>query len=128
MNASYWLRHPERIFPRVLYFAWERMNSEKPWLCPSSVRYCERNLTRSMAGLEFGSGRSTTWFAGKLARLCSVEHDPIWYQRVRSRTASARLANVDYRLVPLDHPESDPERSFICHGAQVRRRCRRVHR
>lgn len=68
MNLSYWLHHPDHIFARVRYFAWEPMNMDKPWLCPSSVRFCDLNLTRSMTGLEFGSGRSTAWFAGKLVR------------------------------------------------------------
>ena len=55
--------------------------------------------------------RSTAWFAGKLGRLVSVEHNPGWYERVRARLASENLTNVDYRLIPLDHPESDPERA-----------------
>ena len=28
MNLRYWLRHPDRIFARVGYWAWGRMNSE----------------------------------------------------------------------------------------------------
>jgi len=111
VNLSYWLRHPDRIFARVRYFAWERMNMDKPWLCPSSVRFCDLNLTGSMTGLEFGSGRSTAWFAGRLERLVNVEHNPGWHERVQARLASQNLTNVDYRLIPLDHPESDPERA-----------------
>lgn len=110
MNLTYWLHHPHRIFARVRYWAWERMNPDKPWLCPSSVRFCDRNLTRSMSGLEYGSGRSTAWFAGKLGRLVSVEHHPGWHEQVRTRLAS-RNVKVDYRLVPLDHAESEPERA-----------------
>lgn len=110
MNLRYWLRHPDRIFARVCYWAWERRNPDKPWLCPSSVRFCDQNLTRSMIGLEFGSGRSTAWFAEKLGRMVSVEHHPVWYKRVKARLVSRDLTNVDYRLVLLDHPETTPER------------------
>jgi hypothetical protein len=110
MNLSFWLRRPDRIFARVRYWAWERMNPDKPWLCPSTVRYCDQNLSSSMTGLEFGSGRSTAWFAGKLGRLVSIEHHSDWYEQVRARLASRKLTNVDYRLVPLDHQQSEPER------------------
>jgi hypothetical protein len=111
MNLRFWLRHPGLIFARARYWAWERMNPDKPWLCSSSIRFCERNLTGSMVGLEFGSGRSTAWFADKLGRLVSVEHHPGWHEQVRARLASRNLVNVDYRLVPLDHSESEPERT-----------------
>ncbi len=111
MNITYWVRHPDRILARVKYWMWERANPDKPWLCPSSVRFCDQNLTRSMIGLEFGSGRSTVWFAGKLGKLTSVEHHSGWFERVRTRLASENLTNIDYRLVPLNHPESEPELS-----------------
>jgi len=62
-----------------------------------------------MTGLEFGSGRSTVWFAGKLRRLTSVEHDPDWFATISRKLADAGLRNVDYRLIPLDHPKSAPE-------------------
>jgi Methyltransferase domain len=111
MNLSYWLHHPDRILSRVRYFVWERMNMDKPWLCPSSVRFCDLNLTATMIGLEFGSGRSTVWFGQRLGRLVSVEHHSGWHARVRDRLESQNLINVDYRLIPLDHPELEPERA-----------------
>jgi hypothetical protein len=63
-----------------------------------------------MRGLEFGSGRSTSWFAGLLGRLTSVEHDSAWYQEVKAKLATNNVTNVDYRFVALDHPEAEPER------------------
>ena len=47
----------------------------------------------------------------EVERLVSVEHDPDWYERIRIRIASAKLTNIDYRLVALDHPEPEPERA-----------------
>ncbi len=111
MNVKYWMTHPDRILPRIKYWAWERRNPDKPWLCPSSVHFCDRNLNDSMVGLEFGSGRSTGWFAQKLGKLTSVEHHSGWYDRVSARLNLQNLPNIDYRLMPLDHPESEPERS-----------------
>jgi predicted O-methyltransferase YrrM len=62
-----------------------------------------------MTGLEFGSGRSTVWFAGKLRHLTSVEHHSGWHEVVKEQLARAGCTNVDYRFVPLNHPESEGE-------------------
>lgn len=111
MNLGHWLRHPHRVPARIRYWLWERWNADKPWLTPGAVSYCERHLTTTMTAVEFGSGRSTAWFAKCVGHLTSVEHDRQWYDEVRAMLARAGLANVEYRLVPLDHSEDVPEQS-----------------
>lgn len=101
-NPAYWLRHPHLILPRIRYWRWEREHPDAPWLCPGAIEFCEQHLTRDMIGLEFGSGRSTAWFAKRLGRLTSIEHDRAWYERVRQKLAQRGCDNVDYRFVPLD--------------------------
>jgi len=110
MRIRFWLHHPWLVFGRIRYWFWEKRNPNKPWLCPGTVRFCESHLTKSMSALEFGSGRSTRWFAGQVGHLISVEHDSGWYEQVRQQIAAAAVTNVDYRLVPLNHPESEGER------------------
>jgi hypothetical protein len=63
-----------------------------------------------MTALEFGSGRSTRWFSRLVGHLISVEHDSQWFEVVRQQLAET-CKNVDYRLVPLNHPRSEPERA-----------------
>jgi len=62
-----------------------------------------------MKAMEFGSGRSTRWFSKLVGQLTSVEHNSRWYEQVRQQLVDAKIANVDYKLVPLNHPESEPE-------------------
>jgi predicted O-methyltransferase YrrM len=109
MNLAYWLRRPGSVLPRVRYWLWERQNPDKPWLCPGTIDFCEKNLRKPMKGVEFGSGRSTIWFADRLGSLTSVEHAPQWHAQVRKMLSDRGVANVDYRLVALDHPEEQPE-------------------
>jgi len=66
----------------------------------------ERWLTRDHVGIEWGSGRSTLWFAARVRRLLSVEHHPGWHEFVSSSLAGHGLTNVDYRLCPCE-----PERA-----------------
>lgn len=109
MAIWFWLRRPRMALARLRYYFWERANPDKPWLCPGTVAFCETHLDKSMLALEFGSGRSTLWFAKRVGRLTSVEHDQSWYEVVNARLADERLDNVDYRLVPLNHPISERE-------------------
>jgi hypothetical protein len=109
LNIKYWLRRPHLIWPRLKYWLWEITNRDKPWLCPGAVDYCTEVLTKSMQAIEFGSGRSTAWFAQRVGRLTTVEHSPRWYARVRSTLEQKQLSRVDCRLVPLDHPEAEAE-------------------
>jgi hypothetical protein len=109
MNLTYWVRNPGFIIPRLKYLLWEYRNPDKPWLTSGAVAYLEKVLDKGMTGFEFGSGRSTRWFAQKLGSLVSIEHDEAWYHRVRAMLDRAGATNIDYRLVPLDHPVTQPE-------------------
>ena len=109
MKFWFWVRRPRMAVARLRYWLWERRNPDAPWLTPAAVRFCESALSPAMRAWEFGSGRSTPWFAARVGHLVSVEHDPAWYATVRERLAAARVTNADYRLLPLDHPEAEPE-------------------
>jgi hypothetical protein len=112
MAVTFWLRRPRMLLARLRYRAWERSHPDKPWLCPGTVAFCEAHTSRSMTALEFGSGRSTRWLSSLVGHLTSVEHDKGWYEKVRRGLDGAGADNVTYLLVPLDHPESEPERDW----------------
>jgi predicted O-methyltransferase YrrM len=82
----------------------EHAHPDYPWLTPEAVRLLTSMLRRSDRGAEFGSGRSTIWFAERVGHLTSVEHDKLWHQRVSARLRELGLANVDYILAPRDQP------------------------
>lgn len=111
MRLVFWLSHPRLLFHRLRYWLWERLEPGRPWLCPGTVRFCERHLEPSMRVLEFGSGRSTTWLAAMVGHVISIEHNEVWYRKVRETVAAKGQANVDLRHVPLDHPEAEGERA-----------------
>jgi Methyltransferase domain len=91
----------------VFYRAYELAHPDEPWISQGAVRFLDANLDRKGSGLEWGSGRSTTWFAKRLGSLTSVEHDRGWAKAVRQRLAAAEVRNIDYLEVPLDHPQSE---------------------
>ena len=85
-----------------------------------------------MRGFEWGSGRSTVWFSRRSRELVSIEHDPLWFQRVSRWLKRANITNVDYRLLPT-RPENlyvsaiqcfpDEHFDFILIDGQCREEC-----
>ncbi len=80
-----------------------RTHPGHPWLTPTANELLRTMLRPSDTGLEFGSGRSTLWFAARVRQLTSVEHDKTWYDDVSARLRQSAL-EVDYLLAPRDVP------------------------
>jgi predicted O-methyltransferase YrrM len=97
-------RTPRYIYHRARQMAYERGHGDDPWLTPAAIRLLGTLLRPADRGLEFGSGRSTIWFARRVAALTSVEHDQRWHETVSARLKSHGLGNVDYILAPEDRP------------------------
>ena len=97
-------RTPRYIYRRTRQLFYERANPDAPWLTPAATGLLGTLLRPGDQGAEFGSGRSTLWFAAHVAALTSVEHDRRWYEMVTARLAERGLSNVDYVLAPEDQP------------------------
>lgn len=93
---------PGYIAARLKEIAYQRRNREMPWLTEGANQFLQTYLRPSDVGLEFGSGRSTLWFAARVGKLVSVEHDRDWYGRVSESLAQKKLLNVDYRCLEGD--------------------------
>jgi predicted O-methyltransferase YrrM len=71
----------------------------RPWTTPASILFFDKVLTKQMIGLEYGSGRSTLYFADKLKKLVSIEHYEGWYDKVANQLEKNRIENVEYHLI-----------------------------
>jgi predicted O-methyltransferase YrrM len=101
---------PRYLINRLSLQAYERKHPDSPWLTHSMIETLETWLRPSDIGLEFGSGRSTLWFAKRVGHLISVEHHPQWYAKVKQQLHHTGLADrVDYRL--LEDGKTDSETS-----------------
>ncbi|MGH3205249.1 MAG: O-methyltransferase [Streptosporangiaceae bacterium] len=100
------VRHltPRYVYNRARQFAYERRHPDDPWLTPAAIALLCSLLRPADRGAEFGSGRSTLWFARRVAALTSVEHNKRWHEAVSARLEAQGLGNVDYILAPEDQP------------------------
>lgn len=93
------------IVARLREIAYQRRSKNLPWLTEEANNFLENYLLASDTGLEFGSGRSTLWFAKRVKHMVSLEHDCSWHKTVLEKLSQERLTNVDYRY--LDADEND---------------------
>lgn len=104
------LFRPLYLVGRLQNWIYEKRHPDHPWLAPDAIAWLEQNLHPDMRGWESGSGRSTLWFAKRLAHLTSIESDAAWFAQVTRMVADSGLTHVDLRHIPLDHPEADTYR------------------
>ena len=92
MTLSGWLHYPA---------AWWRARygrtPERPWIVPAAIGWLRRRIRADWSVLELGSGRSTSWFARRAARVLSFEDNEFWHDLTRERLAEAGSGNVDLR-------------------------------
>src|SRR5881296_3104277 len=89
---------PRYIVNRIQLLIHERTHPDSPWLSQAMIEILGSWLQPQHQGLEWGSGRSTLWFAQRVNHLISIEHDESWYRSIDSQLKKTKLGNVDYRL------------------------------
>ena len=80
--------------------AYRWTHRDAPWLTPQANAQLESWLKPGFAGFEWGAGRSTVWLGRRVAALTSVEHDEVWYERVRARLGREGLGSVTLLRYP----------------------------
>ena len=99
LNRSFRHWTPRYIADRLRLMVEQRRHPDSPWLTSSMVSILETWLKPTDFGVEWGSGRSTVWFARRTRKLMSVEHNPDWQNHVRKTLAREGLSSrVDLRL------------------------------
>lgn len=110
------IRHltPRYIWSRLNEKQYQRRFPDHPWLTETANCILASYLRSTDVGLEFGSGRSTLWFAKRVQHLTSVEHDHTWHCRVSQLMTASHIENVDFHLIPDDvPPDSGNEARYV---------------
>jgi predicted O-methyltransferase YrrM len=91
---------------------YEEANQSDPWFVPEATRYLDKILKPNFVGLEWGTGRSTIWFARRVKKVNSIEGKRSWFHKVKknlikeglSKKVSLQLAEVttDYNFKPYE--------------------------
>lgn len=105
LHTTGWLHSLEKNSPIT------ENGSPLPWLNYPLVELLEERLTRDHSVFEYGSGFSTLFYAQRVRRIVSVEHDSNWFDKLQSTVPD----NVKLIHCPLDEDGSYC-RTVIHHG------------
>ncbi len=96
------LRHlsPRYVVDRSAVTVWQRRHPFAPWLTSTAVDLLTGWVQAKDTVFEWGSGRSTAWFAAHAGRVISVEHNPNWYESVSQQLSTSMSDSVERHLRP----------------------------
>ncbi len=80
------------------------MKKLSPWFKPDVVNHLSTLLKPEWVMLETGCGDSTIWYAERVKKVVSFEHDPEWAVKVRKFILEGDVRNIDLHLDP-DYPK-----------------------
>lgn len=109
------LRHwtPRYIYDRSREKFYRASHPDTAWLTPAANEILDSWLGKEDKGLEFGSGRSTLWFARRVRELDSVEHQAGWHARVSEMLKESGLENVRYHLHVRDADDNPGDSDYV---------------
>lgn len=114
--------------------AFEVRNPDAPWLTREAVEFLAGWLLKDYNGLEWGSGKSTLWFAKYAHHLISIEHHAGWFREISLKLKKNKLDNVTYyhcpdissgasEYVKIAHNFSKESFDFILIDGELRDHC-----
>lgn len=113
MNRTFAHISPSYIKDRVLLGLNQRLYPDHPWITADATILLADLLRPEDISVEFGSGRSTIWFANKVNHLTSIEHNSVWFDIVNHKIEQHGLkSKVDYRLCKTAQEYSEQANSF----------------
>ncbi len=69
-----------------------------PWVTYSFIDFIKPRLKPDMELFEYGSGNSTWFYAARVKKVISIEHDSHWYEKVKTNNPS----NAEMIFTSLD--------------------------
>jgi len=91
------------------YLRFQKKHQDYPWLCPDAIKALKELLPNQDIGFEFGSGRSTTFFAPFFQVYWSIEHHAEWYESVNNNLKEQNVDHVRLNYIPPDTTFSEPK-------------------
>lgn len=75
------------------------LSDEKPWIPFKSYVYLKKIIKKDMFVFEYGSGGSTLFFAKRVRKVISVEHNEIWYLKLKKIIEFKNYKNCKITLI-----------------------------
>jgi hypothetical protein len=86
--------------------SWYDSRFPKPEMTEEEFSFLASHLTKDDIMIEYGSGHSTPNLAPRVKELWSIEHHPVWHEKVLKMCEE--YDNVKHVLIELDEPRIAP--------------------
>ncbi len=83
----------------------DRSGKPLPWFSYPMIYFLEKRVKPQFTVFEFGAGNSTLWWAKKVSRVISCEHNVEWYNLVQ-KTAPSNVQLIYIDLSQNNYPET----------------------
>lgn len=107
LTPSYLFYRVARPVLKVNYKLFKGLHPNRPWLSQLAILFFEKNLTKDMVGLEYGSGFSSVFYAQRIKHLVAIEHHEEWYQKINQLFKDQNLTNIEYHFIPPKGKRAD---------------------
>ena len=104
---------PRYIYNRVALVWYEKRHPDAPWLTVAAIAALESLLKPTDVGFEWGSGRSTRWFARRVAHLTSIESNRAWLNRVSQMLSAEQRTNVELKWITCDEADREQLDAYV---------------
>lgn len=86
-----------------LKYALKKSNYKSaPWIAFDAVDYLQQRLDKSQIVFEWGSGRSTLWFASRVKSITSIEDNEHWFNDLNNKIKNSSIDNITLLLKTMD--------------------------
>jgi predicted O-methyltransferase YrrM len=111
---------PRYVLDRVAVLAHQRRHPDAPWLTAAMIDLLGQWLRPTDIGLEWGAGRSTAWFAARVAHVTAVEDNAGWGTTVAAMLKQRGLSDrVDLNLIPIEKSGRTAGASYVSVAQKV---------
>jgi len=63
----------------------DRDGNPIPWITYPALDFIEKRISREFCVFEYGCGNSTLWWASRVRKVISCEHDREWHDKIKAR-------------------------------------------
>jgi len=100
MNSSGYLKDIGWINSFKYQMPIDKDSNPLPWVTYGFIDFISDRLNTTMDIFEFGSGNSTLWYASKAKNIISVEHDNVWFEKIKK--TMPKNVNIYYEKLLYD--------------------------
>lgn len=108
-RISFWIRNPRHAYNAGLAYLFNLTHPDSPRFARGTVKALDRIDMRGWKCFEWGSGRSTFYFALRSGSIDSVEHSRTWYNIVTRELASRGILNAKVTLLETTEGTDTPD-------------------